>query len=96
MFAHSLTIEVGIGSRLHDLVGEKILRISPSDTGSMEDRALLLLLGIVREISTDDCSGTLMIFIILSMKKCPKVLARSVGLKGSGKMMVEDLCKIFC
>ena len=36
MSAHSLTNEVGIGSRSHDLVGEyfTILRMSPSDPGS--------------------------------------------------------------
>ena len=73
MSTHPLTNEVGFGSRLHDLVGEefRILRMSPSDTGSMVDRALLLLLGIVRETGTDDCSATL-IFITLSLKKCPK------------------------
>ena len=53
--------------------------MSPSDTGLKEDRALLLLLSLVRETGTDDCSATLM-FIILSLKKCPKVLAKSVGL----------------
>ena len=33
---HTLTSEVGIGSRLHDLVGEefRILRMSSSDTSS--------------------------------------------------------------
>ena len=51
----------------------------PSDTGSKEDRALLFLLSLVKETDTDDCSAT-MIFIILSLKKCPKVLAKSVGL----------------
>ena len=46
MSAHSLTNEVGIWSRSHDLDGEKlrILRMSTSDTGSKEDRATLLLL----------------------------------------------------
>ena len=47
---------------------------------SKEDRALLLLLDPVRGTGTDDCSATL-IFIILSLKKCPKVLAKSVELK---------------
>ena len=70
MSAYSLTNEVGIRSRSHDLVGEefRILRMSPSNTGSKGDRALLLLLGLVRETGTDDCSATL-IFIILSLKK---------------------------
>ena len=81
MSAHSLTNEVGIGSRSHDLVGEefRILCMSPSDTGSKEDRVLLFLLGLVKETGTDDCCVTL-IFLILSLKKCRKVLAKSVGL----------------
>ena len=81
MSAHSLTNEVGIGSRSHDLIGEKfrILSMSPSDTGSKEDRALLFLLSLIKKTGTDDCSATLT-FIILSLKKCPKMLAKSVGL----------------
>ena len=81
MSAHSLTNKFGIRSISHYLVGEefRILSMSPSDTGAKEDRALLFLLGLVRETGTDDCSATL-IFIILSLKKCPKVLAKSVGL----------------
>ena len=49
MSAHSLTSEVGIGSKSHDLVGEdfRILRMSSSDTSSNEDMALLLMLGLV-------------------------------------------------
>ena len=77
MSVHSLTNEVGIGSRSHVLMGEefRILRMSSSDTGSKEDRALLLLLGLVKETGTDDFSATL-ILIILSLKKCPKELAK--------------------
>ena len=49
MSVHSLTSEVGIGSRSHDLVVKElpILRMSSSDTASKEDRALLLLHGLV-------------------------------------------------
>ena len=67
--AHSLTSEVGIGSKSHDLVGEdfRILRMSSSDTGSKEDRALLLLIGLMIENGADDCSVVL-ICIILSLK----------------------------
>ena len=38
---HSLTSAVGMGSKSHDLVVDdfRILRMSPSDTGSKEDRA---------------------------------------------------------
>ena len=56
MCTHSLSNEVGIRSRSHALVGEefRILRMSPSDTGLKEDRALLLHLGLVRETGTDD------------------------------------------
>ena len=53
--------------------------MSSSDTGSKVDRALSLLLGPVMVTDTDDCSATL-IFIILSLKKYLKVLAKSVGL----------------
>ena len=79
MSTHSSTNKVGIGSRSHDLVGEefRILSMWPSDTGSKEERALLFLLGRVKETGTNDCSATL-IFIILSLKKCRKVLAESV------------------
>ena len=64
--AHSLTSEVGIGSKSHDLVGEdfSILRMSSSDTDSKEARALLLMLGLVIETGADDCS-VVPIFIIL-------------------------------
>ena len=95
MSAHSLTSEVGIGSRSQDLVGKefRILRMSSSDTGMKKYRELLLLLGLVAVTGTDDCSATL-IFIILSLKICPKVLAKSAGLMFSGKMMLEDLCKM--
>ena len=81
MSAHSLTSHLGIGSRSHDLVGEdfRILRMSSSDTGSGEDRALLLMPGVVIETVAADCSAAL-IFTILSLKKCPKELARSVRL----------------
>ena len=42
MSAQSLTSEVGIGSRSHDLVGDdfRILRMSSSDTRSKEDRVV--------------------------------------------------------
>ena len=64
-----LISEVGIGSRSHDLVGDdfRILRMSSSDTGSKEDRALLFMLALVIETGTDDCSA-LLIFMILSQK----------------------------
>ena len=80
MSAHSFTSQAGIGSRSHDLVGDKfrILRMSSSVTASKKDTVLLLLLGLVRETGTDDCNATLIV-IILSLK-CPKVLAKSVGL----------------
>ena len=48
MSAHSLTNWY----RSHDSGGEefRILRMSPSDTGTKEERALLLLFGLVREL----------------------------------------------
>ena len=59
MSAHSLTSAVGMGSRSHDLVVNdfRILRMSPSDTGSKEDRAVLLLCSLVRETGTNDFSA---------------------------------------
>ena len=71
MSAYSLTSEVAEDFR--------ILRMSSSDTGLREDRALLLMLGLVIKTGADDCSAVL-IFIILSLKKCPKELARSFRL----------------
>ena len=73
MSAHSLTSAVGIGSRSHDLVVDdfRILRMSPSDTGSKEDKAVLLLFGLVRETGTDDFSATL-IFRNFVTKKMTK------------------------
>ena len=50
----------------------RILRMSPSDTGSKKDRAVLLLFGLVRETGTDDFSATL-IFRILSLKMTKSV-----------------------
>ena len=63
MSAHSLTSAVGMGSRSYDLVADdfRILRMSPSDTGSKEDMAVLSL---VKETGIDDFSATL----ILSLK----------------------------
>ena len=46
--------------------------MSSLDTGSKEDKALLLFVGLVTETDADDYSATL-IFIILLRKKCPKV-----------------------
>ena len=57
----------------------RILRMLPSDTGSKEDRALLLLFGLVRKTGAEDFSAIL-ILAILSLKKLPKVLAKSIGL----------------
>ena len=81
MSTHSLTSEVGIGSRSYDLVEEdfRILRMSSSDTGSKEDRALFWLLGLVAETGPDDSSATLIV-IILSLKKVFALLTKSVGL----------------
>ena len=46
MSTHSLTNEVGIRSRSHDLVGEefRILRMLPSDAGPKDDRSSLILI----------------------------------------------------
>ena len=70
MSAHFLTSAVGMECRWDDLVVDyfRILRMSPSDTDSKEDKAVPLLFGLVRETGTDDFSATL-IFAILSLKK---------------------------
>ena len=56
--AHSLTSDVGIGSRSHDLDGEefRILSSSSSDTGVKEGRVFLVGLGLVTKDGIDDGS----------------------------------------
>ena len=70
MSPNSLTSVLGIRSSSHDLVLDdlRILRMASSDTGSKEDRVLVLLFGLVRETGSDDFRATL-IFAILSLKK---------------------------
>ena len=64
--AHSLTSDVGIRSRSHDLDGEdfRILSSSSSDTGVKEDRVFLVGLGLVTEDGIDDCSVDLILRIL--------------------------------
>ena len=64
--AHSLTSDVGIGSRSHDLDGEdfRILSSSSSVTGVKEDRVFLGGLGLVTEDGIDDCSVDLILRIL--------------------------------
>ena len=65
--AHSLTSDVGIGSRSHlDLDGGdfRILSSSSSDTGVKEDRVFLVGLGLVTEDIIDDCSVDLILRIL--------------------------------
>ena len=54
--AHSLTSDVGIGSRSHDLDAEdfRILSSSSSDTGVNKDSVFLIELGLVTEDGVDD------------------------------------------
>ena len=89
--AHSLTSDVGIGSRPQDLDGEdfRILSRLSSDTGVKEDSVFL-----VTEDGVDDWSVDL-ILRILSEKNLQKVFARSVLFVQSGRTATEDLCKIF-
>ena len=59
MSTHSLTSEVGIWSRSHDLVGDfRILRMPSSDAGLKEDRVLLVILGLVAETAAYDCNDS--------------------------------------
>ena len=64
--AHSLTSDVGIGSRSHDLDGEdfRILSSSSSDTGVKENRVFLVGLGLVTEDGIVDCSVDLILRIL--------------------------------
>ena len=64
--AHSLTRDIGIGTRSHDLDGEDftILSSSSSDTGVKEDRVFLVGLGLVTKDSIDDCSVDLILRIL--------------------------------
>ena len=63
--AHSLTSDIGIGSRSHDLDGEdfRILSSSSSDTGVKEDRVFLVGLGLVTKDGIDDCCVDLILRI---------------------------------
>ena len=63
---YSLTSKFDIGSRSHDLVREefRILRMSSLDTGSKENRVLLLFLSLVAGTGINDSRETLN-FIIL-------------------------------
>ena len=83
--AHSLTSDVGIGSRPQDLDGEdfRILSRLSSDTGVKEDSIFLVELGLVTEDGVDDWSVDL-ILRILSEKTLQKVFARSVLFVQSG------------
>ena len=96
MSAHSLTNDVGIGSRSQDLDGEdfRISSRSSSDTGVKENRVFLVGLDLVTEDSVDDCSVDL-ILRILSLKNLQKVFTRLVLFVQSGRTATEDLCKIF-
>ena len=64
--AHSLTSDVRIGSRSHDLDGDdfRILSSSSSDTGVKEDRVFLVGLGLVTKDGIDDCSVDLILRIL--------------------------------
>ena len=64
--AHSLTSDIGIGSRSQDLDGEdfRILSRSSSDTGVKEDTVFLVELGLVTEDGVGDCSVDLILRIL--------------------------------
>ena len=66
ILAHSLTSDIGIGSRSQDLDGEdfRILSRSSSDRGVKEDRVFLVELGLVTEYGVDDCSVDLILRIL--------------------------------
>ena len=64
--AHSLTSDVGNGSRSQDLDGEdfRILSRSSLDTGVKEDRVFLVELGSMTEDGVDDYSVDLILRIL--------------------------------
>ena len=72
--AHSLTSDVGIGSRPQDLDGEdfRILSRLSSDTGVKEVSVFLVELGLVTEDSVDDWSVDLILRILSekNYKRC--------------------------
>ena len=95
--AHSLTSDVGIGSRSQDLDGEdffRILSMSSLDTGVGEDRLYLVELSLVTEDGVNNCSVDI-ILRILSLKNLQKVFARLVLFVQSGRTATEGVCKIF-
>ena len=88
--AHSLTSDVGIGSRSHDLDGEdfRILSISSSDTGVKEDRVFLVGLHLIY--------GSIWGHKIVALEFClisPLLLLLDLQnvLRGIGKAYVESL-----
>ena len=94
--AHSLTSDIGIGSRPQDLDGEdfRIFSRLSLDTGVKEDSVFLVGLGLVTEDGVDDCSVDLILRILLE-KNLQKMFARSLLFAQSGRTVTEDLCKIF-
>ena len=64
--AHSLTSDLRIRSRSHDLDGAdfRILSSSSSDTGVKEGRVFLVVLGLITEDGIDDCSVDLILRIL--------------------------------
>ena len=66
--------------------------MSPSDTGSKEDRAVLLLFSLERETGTDDFSATLIVAILIVEDLCKiflKVFHRALGFPLFSAITVE-------
>ena len=63
---HSLTSDIGIGSRSHDVDGEdlRILSWLSSDTGVKQDRVFLVGMDLVTKDGIDDCSVDLILRIL--------------------------------
>ena len=94
--AHSLTNEVGIGSRAHVLVlkDERIFSTSSADSGLKEYRVFLKELHLVTGMGDDDWKPVL-ILKIFSLKKHANIFARSARFLWSDNITSEDLCRIF-
>ena len=96
MSIQSLTRDVGQGSRSHDLFGEEEMSFftSSSETGVKEDSCGGVLGGGICSPSPSSKLKAALIFVILSLKKEPKELAKSDMSEQSGRGLASLLCKM--
>ena len=97
--AHSLTSDVGIGSRPQDLDGEdlRILSRLSSDTAVKYDSVLLVELGLVTEDGVDDWSVDLILRILSEKKLCSHPLLTKSPTNRNGFIQISfKSCKVSC